>query len=163
MQSHYRSILRSRRAFGDCNAGTDVEGGFMRNNEWILLPLFIRIFASSFIVRSQPGRSGWCENGADLNVSSGVGSVTQTRSSSPQCTIMSTSRVEDTRTISEPNTYIRLKTEAFIAQSSGGGVRGEANSVHLDEVWVGVEDGPKWTPTEVSTWGINGHFGASSR
>ena len=26
-----------------------------------------------------------------------------------------------------------------------------------------VEDGPKWTPTEVSTWGINGHFGASSR
>ena len=36
-------------------------------------------------------------------------------------------------------------------------------SVHLDEVWVGVEDGPKWTPTRVSTWGINGHFGAGSR
>ncbi|SRR6266849_9279470 len=36
-------------------------------------------------------------------------------------------------------------------------------SAHLDEVWVDVEDGPKWTPTEVSTWGINGHFGASSR
>ena len=36
-------------------------------------------------------------------------------------------------------------------------------SVHLDEVWVDVEDGPKWTPTEVSTWGIDGHFGASSR
>ena len=36
-------------------------------------------------------------------------------------------------------------------------------SVHLDEVWVGVEDGPKWTPTRVSTWGINGYFGASSR
>jgi hypothetical protein len=28
---------------------------------------------------------------------------------------------------------------------------------------VDVEDGPKWTPTEVSTWGINGHFGAGSR
>jgi hypothetical protein len=36
-------------------------------------------------------------------------------------------------------------------------------SLHLDEVWVDVEDGPKWTPTEVSTWGINGHFGAGSR
>jgi hypothetical protein len=36
-------------------------------------------------------------------------------------------------------------------------------TLHLDEVWVDVEDGPKWTPTEVSTWGINGHFGASSR
>ena len=34
--------------------------------------------------------------------------------------------------------------------------------VHLDEEWVDVEDGPKWTPTEVSTWGINGHFGAGS-
>jgi hypothetical protein len=36
-------------------------------------------------------------------------------------------------------------------------------SVHLDEVWVSVEDGPKWTPTRVPTWGINGHLGASSR
>ena len=36
-------------------------------------------------------------------------------------------------------------------------------SVHLDEVWVGVEDGPKRALKRVSTWGINGHFGASSR
>ena len=31
-------------------------------------------------------------------------------------------------------------------------------SVHLDEAWVSVEDGPKWTPTRVPTWEINGHF-----
>jgi hypothetical protein len=35
-------------------------------------------------------------------------------------------------------------------------------SVHLDEVWVGVEDDPMWTLTRVPTWGINGHFGAGS-
>jgi hypothetical protein len=27
-------------------------------------------------------------------------------------------------------------------------------SVHLDEVWVGLEDGSMWTPTMVSTWRI---------
>ena len=37
-------------------------------------------------------------------------------------------------------------------------------SIQLDEGWVGVDDDPKWTPTGVSTSGINGlHFGASSR
>ena len=36
-------------------------------------------------------------------------------------------------------------------------------SAHLDGVWVGVEDDPMWTLTRVSTWGINGHFGAGSR
>jgi DNA invertase Pin-like site-specific DNA recombinase len=35
-------------------------------------------------------------------------------------------------------------------------------SIHLDEVCVDVEDGPKWTSTRVSTWGIDGHFRTGS-
>src|ERR1700730_15497320 len=33
----------------------------------------------------------------------------------------------------------------------------------MDTVCVVEEDGPSWAPLEVSTWGISGHFGASSR
>ena len=43
------------------------------------------------------------------------------------------------------------------------GIAVSVRSVHLDEVSVDVEDGPKWTPMEVSTWGVNGHFGVGSR
>jgi hypothetical protein len=55
------------------------------------------------------------------------------------------------------------KEESWTHQTKHFKSKVSVRSVHLDKVWVGVEDGPKWAPTRVSTWGINGHFGASSR
>jgi hypothetical protein len=56
----------------------------------------------------------------------------------------------------------KLKPRSIVTTPRQDGLQSTL-TVHLDEVWVGVEDGPKWTLTRVSTWGINGHFGASSR
>ena len=56
----------------------------MRNCNWILL-LLLAFLLLPPVVEANQDAQGWCENGADLDVTSGVSSVTQARASSPQC------------------------------------------------------------------------------
>jgi hypothetical protein len=118
----------------------------MRNYEWMFLFLFAFLLLPS-VVEANQDVQGWCENGPDLDASSGVDSVTRAPASSPQCTI--TVYVQGgghadhlgAEPMHSPQKVLS-EAEAFIAQSRGGGVSSEANS----------PSGPMFNKDKIHSW-----------